>query len=481
MTDFAPGYKILALGPFAPVPDQSYRPHFLTVDLYTMDDAVKAVSPVLFLQVPERLCPDGAVTLKFGSMKDFKPRVMLKNHPVLQSSLEDGKAGAGINGSEDKSSAGNSAVDDILDMVAAPGGQDKDVSGEKQTGEGLSGLMAAIYAHPEFRRTESAWLGVQNLVRQAQIKGNQAVRVSLATVSRDSLATVLDHVEELGSDEQPNLVLVDLEFDNTPLSMELLERAASFADRMMVPVCFSLNPAFFNIDTWDRFDKISYIKNHLDDMGYAKFRKLRQTPGAAWMMACCNPFAIRPATEYETMPLTASPVWAMGTLSALSVNDNGWPMAFSRYTRYRLTDLAMVDSPAKKPSATRMLLSEDRIHQLVEAGITPLAGAVKKDIAFIPVQTTLSGDSFAFCLFFNRVIAALVQARELDRGTDSPENEIMAGIENLFKRTGHEAPPGISVTRSQDTVQQDAVYLVSLEPPESIAAGVPQITFSFSW
>ncbi len=78
-------YKILALAPFAPVPDAKFKPEFMAVDLFSVDEAIEKVSPVLYLPLSEDLCSEGAVTLRFESIKDFKPKSILKNNPYLAS------------------------------------------------------------------------------------------------------------------------------------------------------------------------------------------------------------------------------------------------------------------------------------------------------------------------------------------------------------------------------------------------------------
>ena len=58
-------YKILALGPFAPVPEEKFKPSFVQVDIYSIDDAMEKISPVLYIPLPGDQLSEGALTLKF--------------------------------------------------------------------------------------------------------------------------------------------------------------------------------------------------------------------------------------------------------------------------------------------------------------------------------------------------------------------------------------------------------------------------------
>jgi len=475
MTDSPLPYKILALAPFAPVPEKRFKPEFVRVDLYSMDEAVEKLSPVLYLPLPVDQSPDGAVTLKFRSIKDFKPESILKNdlQPVFKPKE---KASPPVMPKKDERRA--SPIDDILSMVATPDSFPES-AGRQDAADG-SAMLQKIFSNPVFQKTEAAWRGLQTLVKKAEIKGFEKIRVSISSVSHESLETVLDAVKALPPEEIPNLVLIDLGFDNTLPSLENLEKIAGFADRMMLPACVWIRPEFFRINTWNRLYKIQYIKHHLDDMAYAKFRKLKTQAGAPWLMLLVNDFAVRPAHECEDSPLFVSPVWGMGTLCAETVSDSGWPMGFTKYNRYKLNDLALSVCDETNTASTRALFSEDRIMQFIEAGITPMVGVKNKDIAFIPKEASLAGDSIKFHMFINRVIESLLHLRE-KAVSDTPEDEIRSGLTHMFIRTGHDSPRKIEIKTSDNASNGRKVFHIAFMPPESVFKSSGDIEFSFIW
>lgn len=461
-------YKILALGPFAPVPEGKFTPKFVQVDLYSLDDAVSAVSPVLYLP----LAPEGAVTLKLKRIKDFRPNEILKSLP-LSGTPQPKKADLPVQGHKD-------AIEDLLSMVSVPDASFDRALDHTSGNPDPSLMLREIFSNPGFQKTESAWRGLQTLIQQADIKGFERIRVSLSCISPESLGMVLDAVEALPPEEIPNLVLIDLGFDNTLPSLENLENILGFADRMLAPACAWISPEFFRIENWNRLHKIPYIRHYLDDMAYAKFRKLKTHAGAAWVMLLANGFAARPAHACEDGPLFVSPVWGMGTLCAKSVAASGWPLEFTRYPGYQMENLAMAACDEKNTASTQTLFSEDRILQLIEAGITPMAGVKHKDTAFIPKAASLAGDSIKFQLLMNRLVEALLHARRT-KTSGHPEEEIRLALTRIFTQTGHGLPQTMDVTKTGKASHDGQAFHISFLPPESVFPGSGPIEFSFIW
>lgn len=474
-------YKILALAPFSPMPEEKFKPEFIQVDLYSIDEAIEKLSPVLYLPLPAAQCPEGAVTLKFTSMKDFKPVSILqknlqpgfiqKENPVTPVSLKRNEQ------SEQKE---KTAIDNILSMVATPDPSSDRILQNKHATEDSSALLQNIFSHPDFLKTESAWRGLQTLLKKAEIKGFEKIRVGISSISHESLETVLDAIKALPINEIPNLILIDLGFDNTLPSIENLEKIIGFADSMLLPVCVWIKPEFFRIENWNRLHKIQYIKNHLDDIAYAKFRKLKSLDGAAWFMMTANSFSVRPAYEFEQAPLFISPVWSLGILCAKSVSDSGWPMGFTNYNTYKIENLALSAGDGKDMAAIQTLFPEDRVKQLIETGITPLVGSKNKDIAFLPKEASLSGGSIKFQMAINRIIESLIHLRE-KTVSDRPEDKIRSTLAQLFTQTGHDEPSKLEIFESGNTSDKGKIYHISFVLPKTVLAGSGKIEFSFAW
>ncbi len=478
-------YKILVLAPFSSVPEDKFKPVFFPVDLYSIDETIEKMSPVLYFPLSTEISSKGAVTLKFNAIKDFKPKSILKNNSYLSSlSSREGDTKVAFADKEQVLSKEKETtpIDDILSMVETPdnskgdGSKTNDLSDSK-----ISTILRELFSTSEFQRTESAWRGLQTLLKKADIKGFMDISVQIASISPNSLEHVLNEITQLPENEIPNLLIIDLGLDNTTPSIELFNKITEFADQMMLPTCAWIKPEFFRIGNYDEFHKISYLKTYLDDASYAKFRKLGSHAGASWSIITCNSFAVRPENEFEEQPPFISPVWAIGTLIAMSVKNSGWPMGFTRYNTKRLENLAMVDSDGTNLSSTQALFSEDRIMQFIDEGITPIVGFKNKDSLIVPKEASLTGESIKFQLFMNRIIELLIHLKKNVMSDDSIEEKISSEIEDIFIQTGHPSPDDVKVIRDTNSIDSQKVFDISFTPSESVISGLGKIEFSFAW
>ncbi len=474
-------YKIMILSSFAPLPDQGFKPDFVQVDLNTLDSALEKISPVLYLPVSSDLCSAGALTLKFSKIKDFKPNTIIKNNSYLNSIKNSGNMVHGVNKkkvSEKSVNGEDDKIDAILSMVETS----DVVLGKKDTqveSSDMSSLLKEIYSDREFKKIESAWRGLQTLVKQAEIKGFMKIDVRISSVSYNSLENTLKAIESLPIDQMPNLLLIDLFFDNTNPKIDLLEKIADFADKMMLPVALAIGPGFFRMENWDGLGKMPYIKHYLEHASYARWRKMKKHPGAAWLMTTCNGFPVRDPNEFEDQPVFASPVWGLGILCAKSVKKIGWPTAFTQYTSINIGNLPIFSAKGRSPASVEVLFSEDRIMQFIESGISPLVGAKNKDFVFMPRQTALSGSSIKFQMFFNRIIEALINMRHKIAPSIPSCDAIESLISDMFMDTINNSVHDISVESGTDG--SDNIFIISFTPPAVLVPGAKKIEFSFSW
>ncbi len=469
--DTVPGpYKILALAPFAPIPEGPYKPSFLNVDLHSLDETIAKTSPTLYLPLSSANCDQGAVTLEFTKMKDFRPAHIAKLFPARTELKTEDQA------SKETENCG-SAVDDILSMVTA---SDSKPSGQS-SGQGSNGRLEEIFASDEFQTLESAWQGLRVLLKKAKIKSQQPVSIAISSINHAHLETVLDHISELPADQLPNLLLIDLMFDALLPSIEGLKKVISFADRMMMPVCVGIDAGFFRIDNFSKINTLPYLTNFLDDISYAKFRKLKEMPGASWVMACCNRFAARIIRDCEISQPYVSPVWAMGICSALSVKITGWPTVFSRYTDIFIEDLPMADAGGSGMASSQGLIGDEKIIQLMESGFTPVVGIKNKDRICIPKEGSLAKDSFKFQMFFNRVIETMIRIKAQSAAGADPVKALEQGLNTLFDKTCGHRPDDLSVDLMDGQPEERIVLQISFTPPDNLLPVSKRMELSFAW
>jgi type VI secretion system protein ImpC len=499
------------------------------MDIYSMDEAVSNLEPTMYVPVPRDVCPSGGLTLTFKSIKDFNPDRIVANNGYLRSIHKAGQfiADAIRSGTPTRDIArrittdwpdlplemsimdtdvpqqsaekSTSPVDDILSMVAVPTSPQPTASvGAKQwklrCDELLSTLLEYVFDNADFRTCEASWRGIELLVRQGKIKEGEGLFVQAVPITGDGLAYTLEDLSNDLAANPPNLVLVDLPFDNTVRSINILEKVITFAETLMVPTVCWITPGFFNMNTWVDLRRLPYLKNHLEDAAYAKWRKLRDLPGSYWTAITCNRFLTRfpfkrdngkgVVSFREKEPLWLSPVWALGTLICQSISNFGWPCRFTDYMNINLADLALADSESNIPTSTEMVLSEDRLAEFIEIGITSLQSGKGKDSAFIPKEVTLAGGSLKYQLFVAKVLGFLWWCRDnLDREIRSGDigTNLTTAFDLFWQKTGQPTPEDLEITPGASEGDEAIPLTIRMTPPSSVMTGGHMLEMTFLW
>lgn len=527
-----PPYTILALGTFCPVPETGSSVPIITVETPSLREAFGQLSPRLWIPAPPDICPPGGLTLQPAELKDLTPDGLIRTTPYLKDLCDAGDfvAKGHSNGftpediaarvkstwphlpldlaiptaSPHGQQATGHAVDDILSMVAMSGRADQGVPGsaggpgdwKRKIDDLLSANMACIFGSEEFRAFETAWRGAECLFRRGGVGTGARVKVALkiAPVSAATLPAAMEFLASELAADTPDLILIDLPLDNTPGGAETLGNIAAFAATLLTPTAAWITSAFFHLDNWRELHRVPYLKNHLDDAVYAKWRKLREQPPGQWLTLTCNRFLTRPPygednrprsvafTEGE--PLWISPVWALGTLAAQSVNQFGWPSRLTDYMRVRLKDLAVSFQGDEKAAATEAIFPDDRIRQFTEIGITPLAGAPGQDTAFMPKAAVASGESLLSQMFLSRIIGFLLKMRdayEESGGDTEPASFVTEALAAFFEATGQEPPDDLWITAGLREGEGSLPLDIAFTPPRSVSPDSRKLAFRFSW
>ncbi|MBN2255871.1 MAG: type VI secretion system contractile sheath large subunit [Deltaproteobacteria bacterium] len=522
-------FTVLALAPFCPGLEDISPSKSVAIDIFSMNEAVERLEPTIYVPVPRNFCPAGGLTLSFKGIKDFKPDRIIANNNYLRSIHDAGQfiAEAVRNGIPARDIAGRintdwpdlpiettimdtgdpqqsarkstSRVDDILSMVAVSASSQPTASKgatqwRVQCDELLSALLEHIFDNADFRTCEASWRGIELLVRQGKIKEGEGLFVQAVPVTGDGLAETLEELSTDLASNPPNLVLVDLPFDNTVRSINILDKVTTFAETLMVPTVCWITPGFFHMNTWDDLRRVPYLKHHLEDAAYAKWRKLRGLPGSHWTAITCNRFLTRFPYKQdngkgthsfrEKEPLWLSPVWALGTLVCQSVSHYGWPCRFTDYMNINLTDLALTVSESDIPTSTEMTLSEDRITEFTEIGFTPLQSGKGTDSAFIPKEATLAGGSLKYQLFIAKVLGFLWWCRDnLDQEirTGNIGTNLTTAFDLFWQNTGQPTPDDLEITAGTAEGDEAIPLTIRMTPPPSVLTGGHTLEMTFLW
>ena len=521
-------FTILAIGPFAPVSQGPSQAKIFPVD--APNEALSLLGPALWVPVAKELCPEGGVTIRPKRVRDLTPDGLPGSSAYLKD-LHDARAFID-KASRDKTAPGEiavcvrerwpgvpvdlsfqagvpgrrtrSKVDDILSMVAmgdnaaeaAPSAQEGGPSSWAAAIDNLiAALMTTIFSDEAFRVFEAAWRGIELISKQGPAGPAKDTRLAVTAASRETLGDVLDELETALSADPPDLILIDLPFDSSAAGMELMERVAAFAGGLLAVAVIEAAPGFLGLNGWGELGRLPYLKNHIEDNAvYAKWSKLRTGQSGDWLAAACNGFLVRPrysrsdpprgAPFEEPSPLWISPVWALGTLTAQAVAISGWPSRFVDSENVRLEGLALNTLETGGQSSTEVVFTVDRLHQLSEIGLTPLAGAAMKDIAFIPSARSISGGSLPFQMFFSRLTGFLIRLREAT-GASIPADDagfwLKEAIGMFFRRHCGDLPDDLSVSAVMPGPGPETIFEITLTPPATIVPGSRRVTFNFSW
>jgi len=518
-------FTILAIGPFAPIPQGPYQVRIIPVD--TPNEALRLLQPALWVPVPKEICPEGGVTVSPEKIRDFTPDGMLESvgyardlsdaQTFIRKSASGGTSPGAIADevrgrwphlpldlsfqAQPTKPAARNRVDDILSMVATGAQSAAPAVGALEGGPAawsaaidalLGELLTAVFSDGAFRAFEAAWRGIEVVAKQGPAGGAKETHLSLVNASRENLADTFDQLAKALEMDPPDLVLIDIPFDNSPVSMELLEAAAAFAEGIIAPTVVTASAGFLGLSDWTELDRLPYLRHHVEDNPiYAKWNKLRSLSEANWLVAACNGFLVRSPYGRQSAPRGVSfeeaslpwisPVWALGTLAAQSAASFGWPSRLSDGENIRLEGLGLHAFEGGDQASTEAVFSVDRLRQFGEIGLAPVAGVAMRDIAFMASALTVSGESLAFALFFSRITGFLIRLRE-EYGTsmsDEGEASIGQALETFFRRLGGRLPGDLSVKGSVEGGRPS--FEISLTPPAAIVPASRRITFTFAW
>jgi hypothetical protein len=417
-------YTIIVIGSFSPYPREEFRTKIVPVD--SPNEALSVLRPMLWIPLPKELCPDAGIPVGPERMKDLTPDGLVQSVKFLKD-LDEARsfvtrmsaaAPAGIAEAIHRKwpglpldlsyqtspgkPAGQTRVDDILSMVALGGGAEipapkNDAVGPKAWVAAidrlLSEIMTIIFSDRAFRDLERLWRGIDLVAKQGPAGTSKDTRLAIVDAAFDNLPDVLRDLAAQCETDPPGLVVIAMNFDNSPVSMGCLGSVASFAENLLVPTVIDISPNFLGMANWAGIDHLPYLAHHIDDNPvYAAWTKLRSLPEGNWLCGACNPFLVRSMYEKEEAgqnisfdepePLYISPVFAVAALAARSVALCGWPSRLTDTGNICIEGLGLHSINDGSQASTEIVLSVDRLRQAGEIGLTPVTGVSMRDVAF---------------------------------------------------------------------------------------------------
>ncbi|MGA1840673.1 MAG: type VI secretion system contractile sheath domain-containing protein [bacterium] len=520
-------FKILAIAPFRPQDEGPWAHGPVRIDKTNIDQIIGDLKLSLKIPLPKDLSTSGDITLNIKSLKDFHPDNLIKNNPFLKNMLdakqfiEEGKS-KGLSDEDitkhlqewpdlpikvtlkhqKSESPPATSIDNILKMVAFPeeGSRtsDKFYSETSQIEAILKNILIHIFSNNEFRCLESTWQGLGLLIKQGMGDGESTPGEStldIVPVSLDTLEEILNRLLASLIIDIPSLIIIDLPFDNSPRSIELLEKIADFSDTLLSPAICWIGPSFFHLDSWEQMNRLPYIPHYLDEPSYGKLRHLKETPPAKWLALACNRFLVRyPYGQGSNSPSLirfnesvlpwVSPVWGLSCLISKSLARTGWPTRFTEWKNIRIKDMALHPEKGSKSFPTETSFAEERMHQLIKAGIIPLMSMPNQDIVFTPSEANIAGGSLSYQLFVSRITHFFLWCKDNFREDMTPD-ELEEGLKKAFsafwEKTEQEKPECIEISAKKPDPVKPISVKIKIQPSRQVLLSGKDVEMEFLW
>jgi type VI secretion system protein ImpC len=235
---------------------------FVPVDRSNINQMCAAAAPRLSLRVSDRLTDSDnqvEVDLSFHQMSDFYPAAVARQIPFLKTLIRDRES---LGGSE----ARLAEID-----------------------KRLSRQLLAVMHHPEFRRLESAWLGLAYLV--GTLPDEATIKIKVLNVDRKTLAH--DLAEADGFDQsilfqkvyddaydqsEPfGLLVGDYEFSHSANDVALLQGIAGVAEFALAPFVAGACPKLLGLENFADLIAVRNVAKLFESPEYATWRSFRDS------------------------------------------------------------------------------------------------------------------------------------------------------------------------------------------------------------
>ena len=247
---------------------------------------------------------------------------------------------------------------------------------------------AAVLQHPEFQELESAWRGLEYLVKRCADSPSVKIKV-LNVTKREMLRDLrrapefdlsalfrLVYEREFGAlGGQPFSLLIGVyEFSSQPEDVELLERISQVASAAHSIFVAAAGPGMFQVESFADLDSARSLAPVFQSTSYAKWRYFRDYEDSYYVAL------VMPRMLLRTAFAAADHLWGNAAFAlaanvaaafhAETVNNDGFAAAGGPEKGGLVTEL-----PAGAGPVTDLFISDARRAELAGLGFTPLCAA----------------------------------------------------------------------------------------------------------
>lgn len=163
----------------------------------------------------------------------------------------------------------------------------------------LSQQMNLVLHHQDFQKLESAWRGLDYLVRNTETDSHLKIRV--LNISKDELAKTLKKFKGAAWDQSPifkkmyedefgspggepfGALVADYYFSHLPKDVEILKGMAQICAAAHCPMISAADPAVMNMDSWQELSNPRDITKIFQSPEYAAWKSFRQSDDSRYV------------------------------------------------------------------------------------------------------------------------------------------------------------------------------------------------------
>ncbi len=174
-----------------------------------------------------------------------------------------------------------------------------------------------VLHHPTFQKAESAWIGLDDLIKNTNFKAN--IMIDILDVSKDELfedfennsvditggalfqKAYIQEYDQYGG--KPFGAIIGLyEFEHTPDDLFWLQTMSKVANASHAPFMGAVSPKFFGCETISEVEAIKDLEGLMSQPKYGKWNAFRESAGAAYVGLCFPRYVLRLPYHPETNP-----------------------------------------------------------------------------------------------------------------------------------------------------------------------------------
>ncbi|MBK9258736.1 MAG: type VI secretion system contractile sheath large subunit [Polyangiaceae bacterium] len=291
-------------------------------------------------------------------------------------------------------------------MSGKPGGRFSPQEAIQRVEKALGAQIGAILQHPEVRRLEQTWRGLQLLVDRS--KGIKALKLDVVCCRSEFSAMTLERVirQSAGADAPVSCAIVDITVTGSTPSLSQLDELARLAEAQTVPIIMNASASLLGLDSLSDLERIDHKMGLFSAPEQLRWQSAAKRPAMRWVTMAMNGLLGRMAYDKATSRMREvvvkeepadegatvwiPPAYAVAALITQSFKETAWPCRIvGGKVGGTLGNLTVhevrghVDDAEAVAIPTQAFVSTDSQREMSKAGLLLLASAPNSDAIYL--------------------------------------------------------------------------------------------------